>query len=430
MNRDEQFLEYANLDSSLFTLSTLQERKISSNLSGKPTKIWKDILKKFFTNPTATIAFVVIVLVIGFAVFVPIFSKYGAATQIYGIENLWITSLPPSFSPVVEEQFSNSRIGLFYDILKNKDLFPNFNPNDVAINIGAHGLSETQAQLFIDGSEGVIKEIKILPGRNYLVTYNKYDMIRAVLASSVKDGKPDPEFTALASSPISTIFGTDSQGFDLWTRTWAATRDSLVLAITVVVFEAIIGVAIGSYLGFFAGTWIDTILTRFIDIIRNIPITLWFLILISFFSSANFLTLFIALVAVGWTRPVYITRLWIITVKDQEFIKASKSIGAGTNRLIFLHALPLVIGKLLTTFVWRIVNVIFLVSSLSFLGFVPSSDFIDLGKILQNAIGQSKFNIWALVLPTIILLLTSLSAQFIANGLHDALDPKVLKGAK
>ncbi|MGL5204854.1 MAG: ABC transporter permease, partial [Metamycoplasmataceae bacterium] len=230
------------------------------------------------------------------------------------------------------------------------------------------------------------------------------------------------------NSNFSTILGTTQEGFDVWTRTWTATRDSLMLSLSVAFSETFIGIVIGAYLGFHAGTWIDTVLTRLIDIVKNVPSIIWFLLLVSLFKDVTFGTLFLSLVIIGWTNPVYQTRLWIITVKDQEYIMASKSIGASTNRQIFVHALPAIIGKLATTLVQRIVIVILFVSSLAFLGFIPFGGEPNLGTILNEARSQVENNIWILLLPSLILLSISLSIQFIANGLHDALDPKLVGG--
>ncbi|MBR2849057.1 MAG: ABC transporter permease, partial [Mycoplasmataceae bacterium] len=94
----------------------------------------------------------------------------------------------------------------------------------------------------------------------------------------------------------------------------------------------------------------------------------------------------------------------------------------------FIHGLPMIIGKLATNYVRRIVIVILSISSLVFLGFLDSSDNPNLGTLLKEAIPLLDVNFWALLLPSLVLLLFSLSAQFVANGLHDALDPKVVRG--
>lgn len=365
------------LKENLFQFVELERSSGINSLSGKQKRISADIAGRFFKNYFALIALIVFVSVLFISIIVPMISPFLSNTIVLGISPSFLQNMPPSYAPVVTEILTS----------ENKDIVVN-----AFQNVGTH-ITVTEMPL----------------GTGFLVTYNKYDLVNLL------NGSTD----------FSTILGTTAAGFDIWTRTWTATRDSLTLAMLVALIESIIGIAIGAYIGFHAGTWIDTIFTRLIDIIRNIPSIIWFLLLISLFNNINFGTLLLSLVIIGWTTPVYQTRLWMITVKDQEYILASKSIGASTNRQIFIHALPAIIGKLATSLVSRIIVIIFFISSLAFLGFIPYGGEPNLGTVLNEARSQVQDNVWSLLLPSIILLCISLSTQFIANGLHDALDPKV-----
>lgn len=365
------------LKENLFQFVELERSSGINSLSGKQKRISADIAGRFFKNYFALIALIVFVSVLFISIIVPMISPFLSNTIVLGISPSFLQNMPPSYAPVVTEILTS----------ENKDIVVN-----AFQNVGTH-ITVTEMPL----------------GTGFLVTYNKYDLVNLL------NGSTD----------FSTILGTTAAGFDIWTRTWTATRDSLTLAMLVALIESIIGIAIGAYIGFHAGAWIDTIFTRLIDIIRNIPSIIWFLLLISLFNNINFGTLLLSLVIIGWTTPVYQTRLWMITVKDQEYILASKSIGASTNRQIFIHALPAIIGKLATSLVSRIIVIIFFISSLAFLGFIPYGGEPNLGTVLNEARSQVQDNVWSLLLPSIILLCISLSTQFIANGLHDALDPKV-----
>ena len=365
------------LKENLYQFVELERSSGINSLSGKQKRISADIAGRFFKNYFALIALIVFVSVLFISIIVPMISPFLSNTIVLGISPSFLQNMPPSYAPVVTEILTS----------ENKDIVVN-----AFQNVGTH-ITVTEMPL----------------GTGFLVTYNKYDLVNLL------NGSTD----------FSTILGTTAAGFDIWTRTWTATRDSLTLAMLVALIESIIGIAIGAYIGFHAGAWIDTIFTRLIDIIRNIPSIIWFLLLISLFNNINFGTLLLSLVIIGWTTPVYQTRLWMITVKDQEYILASKSIGASTNRQIFIHALPAIIGKLATSLVSRIIVIIFFISSLAFLGFIPYGGEPNLGTVLNEARSQVQDNVWSLLLPSIILLCISLSTQFIANGLHDALDPKV-----
>lgn len=369
-----------NLDSSLknnlFRFVELERSSGINSLSGKQKRMSVDVATRFFKNYFASISLIVFLTILIISIIVPFVSQFGSNKPILNLTPEFISNLPPSYAPIVTEILTVSQLENVIKILGND----------------------------------AVTTRELTPGGDWLVTYDKYNLINKTLG----------EF-----SNFSTILGTTQEGFDIWTRTWSATRDSLLLSILVALTETTIGIFVGAYIGFHAGTWIDNILTRLIDIVKNIPSIIWFLLLISLFNDLNFGTLFLSLILIGWTAPVYQTRLWMITIKDQEYILASKSIGASTNRQIFIHALPAIIGKLATAFVWRIIIVIFFVSSLAFLGFIPYGGEPNLGTILNEARSQVENNIWILLLPSLILLLTSLSTQFIANGLHDALDPKI-----
>lgn len=164
---------------------------------------------------------------------------------------------------------------------------------------------------------------------------------------------------------------------------------------------------------------------RLIDIFLSLPELIWLLLFVSIFGTNSY-ALIGALVITGWAGPVSTTRMFIITVKDEEYIIASKSVGAKTSRQIFYHALPAILGKIATNFVRRIPSIIMSVASLAFLGFFNENNDISLGQLLVESIGDAQKNIWILVLPATILLCLSLSLHFIALGVHDALDPKVI----
>ncbi|MDK2819722.1 MAG: ABC transporter permease [Mycoplasmataceae bacterium] len=373
-----------NLDSSLknnlFRFVELERSSGISSLSGKQKRMSADVATRFFKNYFASISLVVFLTILLISIIAPLASQFGSNKPILNLTPEFISNLPPSYAPIVTEILTVSQLENIIKVLGND----------------------------------AVTTRELTPGGDWLVTYDKYTLINKTLGEL-----SDKTFD------FTTILGTTQEGFDIWTRTWAATRDSLLLSILVALTETTIGILIGSYIGFHAGTWIDNVFTRLIDIVKNVPSIIWFLLLISLFNDLNFGTLFLSLILIGWTAPVYQTRLWMITIKDQEYILASKSIGASTNRQIFIHALPAIIGKLATSFVWRIVIVIFFVSSLAFLGFIPYGGEPNLGTILNEARSQVENNIWILLLPSVILLLTSLSTQFIANGLHDALDPKI-----
>ena len=363
--------------------------KHQTTLVGKPRNLIIDIIKRFCKNYIALASLILIIIISLLCVIFPLTSPFSATDPISTVNNIWLTQLPPSYSPIVTESLDLQKWETLNTV---NELFKKENPN---------------ANIWI----GDPIEIN----NNYLVTYNKYLFI------SIYSG---------TNQNINSLLGTNMHGVDIWTRTWTAARDSITLAFLVATTDALIGITVGCILGFYAGTWIDTVLSRVIDIIINIPTLVWFLMLMTIVGKGNInpFSLYFILISIGWVYMVNTTRLWMITIKDQEFILAAKAIGCSTKRQIFIHGLPMIIGKISTNYVRRIVIVILSISSLVFLGFLDSSDNPNLGTLLKESIPILDVNFWGLLLPSIILLFFSLSAQFIANGLHDALDPKVERG--
>lgn len=375
--KDLQIEKNVNLDDLLFKFVDIEEKNRVSSLTGRPKNTFVDIFRRFCKNWVALISIIVVLSILVISIVVPIVSPFSSTKTAFNGDMTFVTNVPPSYAPIVVEVLDKSN----YELLKSID----------------------------NSNRNIIKHVLDL-GSEYRVTYNKYDAL-AWLTGEYK--------------PVTSILGTSNVGIDIWTRTWAATRDSVVLAILVATTDALIGITIGAFLGFHVGTWIDTIFTRIIDVIINIPTLIWFLMLITIVPVINPLTLYLILISIGWVYMVHQTRLWIITVKDQEFILSAKAIGSSKGRQIFVHALPMVLGKLATSYVRRIVIVIISISSLTFLGFLPITGDPNLGTLLQEARNQVEINIWTLLLPSLILLSFSLASQFIANGLHDALDPRV-----
>lgn len=369
------------LDDTLFKFIDVEEtNKHQATLAGKPRLLIVDIIKRFCKNYVALISLIIILLLAITCLIIPFTSPFSATQPFSNASSIWIKQLPPSYRPIVQESLSKDN----WEQLKSvADNFPN---------------------------EKIIIGEAIEINNNFLVTYNKLLFVKLY-----------------SNTPGFPLLGTNLQGIDIWTRTWTAARDSITLSFFVATTDAIIGISIGCFLGFFAGKWIDTVLSRVVDVIINIPTLIWFLMLMTMVgkSNINMLSLYFILISIGWVYMVNYSRLWMITVKDQEFILAAKAIGCSTQRQIFVHGLPMIIGKLSTNYVRRIVVVIISISSLVFLGFLDSSSDPNLGTLLKESISILDFNFWGLLLPATILLTFSLSAQFIANGLHDALDPKI-----
>lgn len=369
------------VDLNAFKFSTNSNSVGLLQLVGKPKKNIFEITKRFFTNTYSVIALVVFLVVLMMAIIIPFTSPYLGDVPITNQNAIFNGGLPSSSEPIKTQIFTNSQRQLFQDI---------------------------QTQLG-DGKTFIISE-NLLGFNQWEITYNAYDLL-----SFTNNGQT-----------FNSILGTTSNGFDIWTRSWAATIQSLALAVLVAIINTLIGVSLGIYLGFNFGKPIDTFFERVLEIINSLPNLIWILILVSVIGT-EFWQLVFVLVLIGWSGPVSEARRFAIIIKDSDFIIAAEAIGASKKRRIFVHLLPHVIGRLAISFVQRIPSIIFLVSSLSFLGFLTNPANLNLGNVLVQSLGEFSNNPWTLLLPSIILLVLTLSLQFIALGVHDAIDPQLRK---
>ncbi|AWX69752.1 ABC transporter permease [[Mycoplasma] anseris] len=422
----KEFNEKYKISSELqdkFNLIPETEKKNITTIAGKPKNIYIEMTKRFFKNPIVTIAFIVFIVMILCSLIIPApgIRTYDPNTPISGSNKIFF--LPPSYSPIFKSTVDT--VNADYVFIKDLE---------------THKIFSDYLRPFLNNV--VIEE----NGNNVYLEYNSYDFLfySDVIqryneyinshTSEVKNWTHQQHIDLLRSlesqTPyLKTILGTDARGADIWITTWYATWRAFKVALIVAVIETIIGVAIGAYIGFHAGKLMDTVIMRIIEIFTSVPELIWLLIFVSFLGSTD-KTLIIALILTGWAGPVAGTRMFIITVKDQEYISAAKAVGASTGRQVFVHALPAIIGKIANSFVKRIPATILSISSLAFLGFFKEKNDINLGQLLIDAVPQASNNVWLLLLPALILLLLSVSLHFIAVGIHDCLDPKVMSKRK
>ncbi|KKB26835.1 Oligopeptide transport system permease protein OppC [Mycoplasmopsis meleagridis] len=420
-NRVNEFNRKYRLSNELLDkirFSTDENKKISSQIAGKPKKLGIEIIKRFFSNPVVIISLLVFVVVLLMSILVPVFSKIDDIAPDKQASALAFTeNLPSKLSPDVVRYVNDG--DAYYKAY---------------INLSNSPYADIYNRFGLDKIKLTIDQGQIIMNYN-AYTFYKLNALNGDLEELARNGKDvlqlsQSELNQLWNSyDLNSILGTTTDGYDVWTRTWYASWRAIWIALVVSVIQALVGISLGAYLGFRAGRWIDSVVMRLIDIFTSAPTLIWILIFISIMGSTQYALIF-ALSIVGWPGFVGTARLYVITVKNEEYISAAKAIGAKTSRQVFIHALPAVIGKLVYSFVRNIPGIILWISSLSFLGFFNEKGDTNLGQLLIDATRTTSENIWILVLPALILLAISLSLAFVALGLHDALDPRVMAKRK
>ncbi len=220
-------------------------------------------------------------------------------------------------------------------------------------------------------------------------------------------------------------FGTDDLGRDLWTRIWQGTRISLYIAFLAAALDLIIGVAYGSISAYYGGR-IDNVMQRIIEVLMGVP-NLIVVILLILVLSPGILTITLAMVITGWVSMARIIRGQVLKLKEQEFVLASKTLGAKDRRLIWGHLIPNSFGPIIITTMFTIPTAIFTEAFLSFIGLGLQPPIASLGTIVNDGFKLLKIYPHMLLFSSVIISLIMISFNMLGDGLRDSFDPKMRK---
>ncbi|SHF01850.1 oligopeptide ABC transporter permease [Clostridium fallax] len=221
------------------------------------------------------------------------------------------------------------------------------------------------------------------------------------------------------------ILGTDEMGRDIFSRLIYGGRVSLLVGVMATFIQVTIGVTLGAIAGYFGGA-VDFIIMRIVDIFMCFP---FFVIAITLAAllGPSVWNVILIIGVLSWTSIARIVRAEILSIREMEYIEASKAIGLNWNEIIIRHIIPNVIPSILVTATLAIAGGILTESALSFLGLGVKLPKPSWGNMLSSAQKMStlKNQWWQWVPPGLSVLLTVLSINFIGDGLRDALDPKI-----
>ena len=217
-------------------------------------------------------------------------------------------------------------------------------------------------------------------------------------------------------------FGTDGNGRDLLVRILYGGRLSLTIGIIATLVSVLIGVTYGTVAGFCGGR-LDTVMMRIVEILYAMPYLIFVIILMVIFGR-NIYLLFLAIGAVEWLTMARIVRGQTISIKEKEFIEASRSLGQSSLFIILKHIIPNLAGTVIVYITLMVPSVIILESFLSFLGLGVQEPLTSWGVLISEGSRDMETAWWLLIFPGIFMVLTLASLNFIGDGLRDALDPK------
>lgn len=218
-------------------------------------------------------------------------------------------------------------------------------------------------------------------------------------------------------------FGTDEYGRDYFTRTIYAGQISLSIGFLFAIVSLTIGVVLGLSAGYYGG-WVDDLLQAVINIMDSIP-TLPLLIILGSLIRLDWWALALLLAILGWTGASRQVRGLVLSIKQREYILAARTVGDSDRRIMFQQILPNVFSIVLVIVGFDIAAAILAESGLSFLGFGVQPPTATWGNMLTNSLSYTTKDPWLIVFPGVAISLTVLSVFLLADGLRDAMDPRL-----
>jgi peptide/nickel transport system permease protein len=229
-------------------------------------------------------------------------------------------------------------------------------------------------------------------------------------------------------------FGGDNAGRDVFVRVLYGARTSLMVALVATGAAVAVGVALGITAGYFGGV-VDTVISRTIDVILSMPYLLFAIGIVAacgatvegclggLIKPGRPLVIFVIAIFT-WPYIARIVRGNTLSLREKEFIEASRSVGAGNMRIMFSEVLPNLVAPILVYATYLIPNNILFEAALSFLGLGVPQHIPSWGRILADAAEIFEVAWWLMLFPGVFLITTTLAFNLLGDGLRDALDPR------
>ncbi len=218
-------------------------------------------------------------------------------------------------------------------------------------------------------------------------------------------------------------FGTDEFGRDLFVRTALGGRLSIEIGIGATFAIMVIGILYGSISGFVGG-WLDNVQMRFLDTLYGLPYLPFAIIALAIFGTVNFWTMVVALSIASWFTTARVMRGQIISLKENDYVRAARAVGARWYRVLFRHLLPNTLGMIIVFVFLELPGVVLGEAFLSFIGLGINPPQASWGSLAEDGYTAYATHPYIIIVPSICIAWLILSAFFIADGLRDALDPR------
>lgn len=280
-------------------------------------------------------------------------------------------------------------------------------------------------------------EVVISPGRQAWRSFRKNKLaligtvivfifiLLAIFAPFITpEGIDEQQFEKKLQAPSSEHwFGTDDFGRDIFSRVIHGARISLSVGFFSVLGSIVIGSLLGIVAGYY-GRWLDAIISRFFDILLAFPSILLAIGIVSVLGP-SLQNALIAIAIINVPNFGRLIRSKVLSVKEEEYIMAAKSIGMSDRRLLFHHILPNSIAPMIVQGTLAIATAIIEAAALGFLGLGAEAPLPEWGKMLASSKDFLVYAPWTMVFPGLAIMLTVLGFNLMGDGLRDALDPRL-----
>lgn len=367
--------EFSHLDSERFSVAKIDERLLDPRFDTAPIGFLKDAALRFCKSRVSIIALAIIVFIIFMALFGPNMTPYG-----YNDQNVDLINMPPKIPALAKYGIFNGARTLKNrraDSLNDKEKYP----------------------------EGCILSVS----ETHII--NGVELCDVVVEYYIYSGAGDTYF----------ILGSDYLGRDTWTRLWRGARISLAIAVLSVACNVLIGLVYGSIAGYYGGK-ADMLMMRFTEIVNSIPEVVVVTLFILYFGS-GMVSIMLALVVQNWIGTARMIRAQFYRFKNNEYVLASRTLGARDRTLMFRHILPNSIGPIITRSMIAIPSAIFTESFLAYIGLGIRAPESSIGVMLSQGQKMLLYCPEQTFFPAILISVLMIAFNMLANGLRDAFDP-------
>ncbi len=403
----------------------LQQMDVQSAAVGGES-LWKEALKRLLRDKVAIFGGVVILILVIVAMLAPIISphdpnkQYAGGTSSYGLPlpvGAHGKKLVVDLASVPDRAYSLPSTLIF----TSADGATRYSVRD---NISFEA-GQKQATI---AANPLVPDMAMAPDQLEVKATGE-DL--ATLSIPVASAKLMDEF----SYPL----GTDASGRDVLSRLIFGAQVSLQVGILAIGISVLIGAILGLISGYFGG-WIDAVIMRLTDIMMAFPDLLLVMAIVAIINPAEIgffqltakigltpevIFICIAIAVVSWTQYARLVRSQVLTVREMEFVEASRSLGAKDTFVMFRHILPNVSAPVIVVATMGIASAIMTEASLSFLGFGVKAPTASWGSMINESLGYFRDAPWIPLIPGLAIAITVFAFNLFGDGVRDALDPRL-----